>query len=147
MKRYQTGYRDYQYVAFATLRLHERRPVRSEPAIVPGEDLSSREDGLIPGYIVDSGNGCFMDADAARIFVQRLSTDPDYPMVFNDEMEKNYVDTWSWLNLSLEPETPANLVAFSAGAGDGTYVTYFSYDSDDIVVWLTTDFALLWPDT
>jgi hypothetical protein len=88
MKHYQTGYRDYQYVAFATLRLHERRPVRWEPAIVPGEDLSSREDESIPGYIVDSGNGCFMDADIARIFVQRLSTDQDYPMVFDDEMKR-----------------------------------------------------------
>jgi len=144
IKRYQSGYRDYQSVAFATLRLHERRPVRWELATLPGEDLSSREEGWIPGYSVDSGTGCFMDADAARNFVQRLSTDPAYQMVFDEEMQNNYVDTWSWVSLTLEPETPANLIAFSAGAGDGVYATYFGYDADDAAVCLITDFALLW---
>jgi len=146
-KRYRTDYKNYQSVAFATLRIREQMPVRWDIATVLNEDPMLRVDGEIPGYGVDSGTGCFMDKDAAQAWARRLSTNPTSVSVLDAEIEKTYVDTWGWANVSLKPETSANLIAFTAGAGDGAYSTYVGYDADDAVVCLVTDFALLWPDS
>jgi Protein of unknown function (DUF4241) len=58
-------------------------------------------------------------------------------------MDKSYVTTWSWANLVVDPDTGANLIAFSAGWGDGGYVTYVGYDTHSTIVCFTTDFAVL----
>jgi len=151
LRRYQTGYRDYQTVAFATLRLHERRPVRWSIATTEGGTATGLDEaGEIPSYSVDAGAGCFMDADAAQVLVQRLSTTPEYGDVLLREMEAAYVGPWDtggWATMSMQPETPANLIACSSGAGDGVYATYSGYDADNILVCVTTDFALFWPET
>jgi hypothetical protein len=57
------------------------------------------------------------------------------------------VPAWAWANLSLEPNTAANLIAFTSGEGDGGYATYVGYDADGAVACFTTDFALLGEDT
>ncbi len=144
--RYQATYKDYQLVAFAILRLHDRRPVRWEIAEFDdkGKDI---EEGEIPGYGVDTGIGCFMDADATRVFVRRLQQDSEYHMVISRQMDESDPSKtgWGWGTVNLEPDTAANVIFFSAGPGDGGYASFFGYDADDIPVCLVTDFTLLWP--
>src|SRR5205807_2194459 len=104
------------------------------------------EDDEIPGYPVDTGIGCFADAEAAREFARRLAADAEYHMVIAHGMDEADPSGtgWGWGTVSLEPDTQANLVYFTAGAGDGDYATYLGYDADNALVCLTTDFALLW---
>lgn len=137
-----------QCVAYATLRCRAHQPVRWDVATFPKEAMSAEyEADQIPAYSVDAGIGCFMDADAARVWARRINTVAYADQVINDEMDRNGVDTCSWATISLEPETPANLMAFSAGAGDGSYASYFGYDADGAIVCLVTDFALFSPDS
>ena len=134
-----------QRVAFATIRVQDRRPVRSEIGRRPGDDAFGED--YIPNYPVDSGKGCFMDLDAMHAWLQRLASDPEYDLVINEAMEATRVPAWAWANLSLEPDTAANLIAFTSGEGDGGYGTYVGYDADGAVTGFITDFALLGEDT
>ncbi len=139
-----------QRVAYATLRFNARQPARWEVATFPEAAMSAAgaaEAGQIPAYGVDAGIGCFMDADAARVWARRINTIADADQVINEEMDRNGVDTCSWATIGLEPETAANLIAFSAGVGDGSYASYFGYDADGAIACLVTDFALLWHDS
>ena len=134
-----------QCVAFATVRVQDRPPVRSEIARRPGDDAFGED--YIPNYPVDSGKGCFMDLDAMHAWLQRLASDPEYDLVINEAMEATSVPAWAWASLSLEPDTAANLIAFTSGEGDGGYGTYVGYDADGAVTGFITDFALLGEDT
>lgn len=139
---------DDQIPAYATVRVRQSRPVRwaiarfdegQDPAVAGADDE-------IPGYPVDTGIGCFADTDAAGVFARRLATDAEYHMVIAHGMEESDPSGhgWGWGAVSLAPDSHANLVYFSAGAGDGDYATYIGYDADDALVCVTTDFALLW---
>jgi hypothetical protein len=88
-----------------------------------------------------------MDAQAARVLVQRLRADPDYNVRIAEAVDAHFVDTWGYATLSLAPQTRANLIAFSSGAGEGVYATYVGYDAAERVSCLVTDFALLWRPT
>lgn len=128
-------------VAAALLRFSEREAVRWELALHPDEDVSDLEEGEVFGYGVDSGTGCFMDEEAARLVVEELDAE-EFSDALIAEMDKTYENTWSWANLELENGKGANLVAFSTGVGDGMYASYFGLDESGEVVCLVTDFSL-----
>ncbi len=132
-------------VAAALLRFSEREAVRWELALHPDEDVSDLEEGEVFGYPVDSdsGTGCFMDEETARIVVEELDEE-EFSDKLVEEMEKTYEDTWSWANIEVESGKGANLVAFSTGVGDddGMYASYFGLDESGEIVCLVTDFSL-----
>ena len=128
-------------VAGALVRFADREAASWELALRPGDDPSELEEGEVFGYPVDSGTGCFMDESTARLILDH--TDPEeFADALTAELDKTYEDTWSWANVELGPDTGANLVAFSAGVGDGFYASYFGLDADGEVVCLVTDFSL-----
>ncbi len=51
------------------LNLGKQAPVKWELATRIGEDLSTLSANEVFGYGVDSGTGCFMDADVGQIIV------------------------------------------------------------------------------
>lgn len=115
--------------------------VRWELALLPGDDPAELGEGEIYGYGVDSGTGCFMDAEAASL----LSAAEDDESLFDaiaDALDSAYVETWSWANVVLDPATGLNVAAFSTGFGDGLYATYAGYDADGRLAALATDFGL-----
>ncbi|HEV2863531.1 MAG TPA: DUF4241 domain-containing protein [Pyrinomonadaceae bacterium] len=128
-------------VAGALLRFAGREAATWEPALRPGDDPSELEEGEIFGYPVDSGTGCFMDEETERLVLDHME-----PEAFTDallaELERTFENTWSWANIEFDPDSGANLVAFSAGLGDDHYASYFGLDADGEVVCLVTDFAL-----
>ena len=111
-------------------------------ALQPGQDLEGLEPDEIFGHGVDSGTSCMMDADAAQSLMEKMEADESYFETILREMDKTYVDTWSWANISMNEETKANMIAFSSGMGDGLYASYFGFDQGGNVVSLITDFAL-----
>ncbi len=137
-------------VAYATLRVREQDPVRWEVARRPGDETDD-----VAWYSVDSGEGCFMDADALRALLDRLEREETDESVYeqtnigpgpleliSEAINATLAPTCGWANVSLEPDTAANVVGFSAGWGDGGYATHVGYDATGALVCFTTDFAL-----
>ena len=134
-----------QRVAYAMLCLSEQTPVRWEMATRPGEDLSSLKKGEFFGYGVDSGTGCFMDADAAQIIDDSIYAETEEEILVYqllERLEKNKSRTWCWADMRVDDESQANVIAFSSGWGDGIYATYFGYDAEGNIVCVVTDFNL-----
>lgn len=135
-----------QRVAYAMIRFAEGQVSQWELAVLgaagPRETTAETE-----GYGVDSATGCFMD----RIVAQRLNEEHErYSRKevsrwrgFLEQVGRTYVDTWSWANVTFDPETGANLVAFSSGYGDGFYSSYFGFDAAGTLVCLVTDFGVI----
>lgn len=128
-------------VAGALLRFREEPVATWELALHPGEDASELDEGEIFGYPVDSGTGCLMDEETARL-VAALTDEEEFFDAIADELEKTYEDTWSWAAVGFDPDSGANVVAFSTGIGDGRYASYFGLDETGEVVCLVTDFSL-----
>ena len=129
-------------VAYAIVRVADTPPVRWELALLPGHDASELGDDEFFGYGVDSGTGCFMDAFAAERLEARAAEIGDNQDL-EDEMVKTYVHTWAWVDFVLDPDTGANVIAFSSGWGDGMYPSYWGLDETGAVVCLVTDFGVL----
>lgn len=132
---------DDQRVAYAKIQVSEKETVRWEMALVPSQEASSLEEDEIFGYGVDSGTGCFMDQEAAKILIQRLDEE-EFSDFLMEEMHKTYRHTWDFANVILDPKTGLNLISFKSGWGDGMYASYFGYDAEGKVTNLVTDFEL-----
>lgn len=131
-----------QRVAYAALKIAEGKVQHWEMAHVPGQDLSSLEADELFCYGVDSGTGCFMDVLAAQALRKKMDADEHYFETLIAELDKTYVDTWSWANVEMDPDTHANLIAFSSGWGDGCYASYFGFDDAHNALILITDFGV-----
>lgn len=134
--------RHYQRVAYAMVSLSDRPALRWKMALLPGQNTNTLEPDQFFGYGVDAGTGCFMDASIASVLAQRMWNHDDWDKDLIMEMEKTRVPSWDWLNATIDPETGANLIAFSSGWGDGAYPCYWGYDAEGNVVNLITDFCL-----
>ena len=128
-------------VAGALVRFGDGAPASWELALHPGEDPSELGEGEVFGYPVDTGTGCFMDDETARLVLENLDEE-EFSEALAAEMERTYEDTWSWANIEFDPDEGGNIVAFSAGVGDGLYASYFGLDEAGEVVCLVTDFSL-----
>jgi len=83
-----------------------------------------------------------MDVAAAQSLSKKMDADDAYFEVLMAEMDKTYVNTWSWANIEMDPLTDANLIIFSSGLGDGCYATYFAFDEERRPLFLVTDFGV-----
>jgi hypothetical protein len=130
-------------VTFATVQFSPHPPIRWEMATRPGEDPTSLGEDDIFGYGVDSGTGSFMDQDAARVIdaIPESAFD-DFAESLIEDFFEDRTDSKIWIGRTLDPDTGANLVAFSSGLGDDLYASYWGFDADDEVVCLTTDFNM-----
>lgn len=96
-------------------------------------------------YGVDSGTGCYLDVTAAKLLEKRTEREPNFFMTLLPQMEKQQVNTWSWLNLAVDETSGLNAVLFSSGFGDGGYNCFVGYDSAGKPAKLVTDFGILNP--
>jgi hypothetical protein len=141
------GFNDDQRVAYAKLHISNQPTVLWEMALLPDQDIKSLKEDEFFGYPVDAGTGCFMDSEAASVFLKKFEDEVSSDNYsFSDfviaEMEKNYVHTWNWANIKTD-ETNGNLIAFTAGFGDGAYPSYFGFDIDGKVTSIVTDFQII----
>ncbi|WDD35971.1 DUF4241 domain-containing protein (plasmid) [Nostoc sp. UHCC 0926] len=129
-------------VAYAMLRFGEQIPTRWEMATRFGEDINSLKVGEKFGYYVDSGIGCFMDAEAGQIIYDSLLNTEIYEETLNgklDELlEENDSFGFMWANMCIDESTAINVIAFAVGVGDGFYPSYFGYDVENNIVSIVT---------
>lgn len=119
-------------VACARVRFSDRRAIRWEMALFEGQ--APVEDGMVAGYGVDTGTGCFFDA-AARADVDEAAT-----AAWLAACEKSYRHTWSHHTAAVGG---ANVVMFSSGIGDGFYASWWGLDEAGAPAELVTDFETL----
>jgi hypothetical protein len=127
--------RDERRVAAAMLRLRDAPIARWEPALPQGNDPGKLLRGEFFGYGVDGGVACFADGAGASdvdfdLYEQRILM----PML--DAQKASPV----WGTVAV-PE--ANLVAFTTGAGDGFYASFWGLDAADQPVALVTEFRII----
>jgi hypothetical protein len=107
---------------------------RWDLALLPGQDPATLGPRQFFGYGVDAGTGCFMDAQLTA------ALETAGPGGLDAALAATYVPTFSWANLELGD---GSVVAFSSGWGDGSYASYWGFDSAGCVVALATDFNVL----
>ena len=120
-----------RYVACAMLRFRDTMPVSWKSA-----DPTDQDEFHGIGYGVDTGTGCFADLAA----MQALLAGPDTYKRLRKEVNTPDVD---WVDFRINDD--CNIIAFSPGEGDGTYPSYFGYDTDGNIVCLATDFGIIAP--
>lgn len=135
-------------VACAMLRICESEAVRWSNATIDAQNPSAI-DGMY-GYGVDSGLGCFMDADASEAIKRKLTGSfakfEEYHAFINNELLNNAIfdgfGGTDWANMQLDRNIQANTIVFGSGWGDGGYPCFWGYDASDRLVSLATDFIL-----
>jgi len=126
-------------VAYAMVQISEATPVRWELATRFGEKLSDLKEGEgLFGYGVDSGIGCFMDADAAQVIIDNTWETEMYEDTLASKLDNLLEEDNSlgvmWANMCVNESTGANVIAFATALGDGFYHTYFGYDTKNNIV-------------
>ena len=126
------------------LRFNEQAPIKWELATKLGEDLSVLSGNQVFGYGVDSGTGCFMDADAGQIIVDNTWDSETYEESLScqlvEALEENYSLGFNWANMCVDDSTHANVIAFDSGEGDGFYASYFGLEAEGCIVAVVTEF-------
>ena len=128
-----------QRVAAATVHFRHGLPARWE---VASFHETPRKRGGEPGYPVDAGTGCFMDA-GAQASIKAEPTPwptPSQKALEQQLLTDHYTHTWGWAIYQPDPASKANCVAFMSGYGDGNYSSYWGLDDNGAPVCLTTDF-------
>ncbi|GGO03695.1 DUF4241 domain-containing protein [Saccharibacillus kuerlensis] len=136
-------------IAGAELRLSDKKPVRWEIAVRPGQDKSTLKENEVFGYPVDAGIGSFADEEAIRgleALDQRLQEElgDEYVSLYDDliaDVLEEHDDVWG--NLPTDEESGLNVIMFTSGSGDGFYASYWGIDENDEVVSLLTDFRIV----
>jgi Protein of unknown function (DUF4241) len=86
-------------VAFAQARFSEAAPTMWAMALAAGQDRTGLGPDEYFGYDVDSSTGCFRDPVAGRLLSQLMDADSNYYDAVDEEIQKTYRPTWSWLDL------------------------------------------------
>jgi hypothetical protein len=127
--------------AAARLVVRDVPVARWEPAALEGDQLAP---GDLPGYGVDAGLGCFMDAGCRQTLLAALRdvNENYYDDVLARELDRKRF-TVDWTLHVPDASKPDNVAIFSSGWGDGIYTTYAGLDARDEVVCLVTDFQIV----
>ncbi|MGQ8947790.1 DUF4241 domain-containing protein [Bacillus altitudinis] len=100
VKRLESG---EERVAYAMIKFTNEQTIEWELATRAGEELKHLKEDEFFGYGVNTGMGCFMDAEAALDLQaykdKRYKEDNDFYFYeeFAEALEKNYKHTWDWL--------------------------------------------------
>lgn len=129
-------------LAAAMVRVADGDPVRWEPALVGGQDPATLGPDEIFGYGVDSGTGSFTSPEA----VERLR-DPrafeQYSAAVTAGMFPSEGTFLLTVQVLVDRDNRANVVALASGFGDGVYPSYIGFGADGDPVVVLTDFGIL----
>lgn len=118
-------------------------------AVRKGENIAELKDGEIFGYPVESGMGCFMDAEAQdslnhlenRLF-HRKGADfmGIYEEFFHDHFfdENGAIDQYAFLKP--DEEKPDSIFAFETGYGEGFYASYIGFSGSGVPAKIVAEF-------
>lgn len=124
-------------VAAAMLRFSEKKPLIWDTANIVGRDQTTVD---LFSYGVDLAAGCFADLEAMQILLGSEEAYARYAEAARNQLH----NLWSYdvANVALS-DGGLNIIAFSSGASDGTYPSYFGYDRHGDIACLATDFGII----
>lgn len=124
-------------IAYIRINFSNEPVVKWEYALLPDQKPIGINDNEFYGFVVDSGIGIFVDEAAAKELDKEKLTQGNADLY--QQMNKHYHDGWKYAMYNFGKN---NLVAFTAGFGDGRYGTYIGYDASGKPCRLLTDCAL-----
>ncbi|WP_426052764.1 DUF4241 domain-containing protein [Bacillus sp. DC4300-2b2] len=146
VKRLESG---DERAAYAMIKFTNEQAIEWELATRAGQDIKHLKEDEFFGYGVNTGMGCFMDAESA-IYLQayedkRYKEDNDFYLYeeFAEALEQNYKHTWGWLVTHFHDKV--DIAIFTTGFGDGIYPSFWGLDQKRKPACLVTDF-LSWND-
>jgi hypothetical protein len=124
-----------------------RLVIRDEPAHswsvteVPEYRAPEGEDPADYGFVVDSGQACYLD-HAALPYLKRLwDTEDMY------EAQDRVNASSSRSHEFVDPDTGLNIILFDCGMGAGSYTTWLGRNESGEITCFVTDFELLFPQS
>ncbi|WP_189318745.1 DUF4241 domain-containing protein [Bacillus pumilus] len=144
VKRVQSG---DERVAYAMIKFTNEQATEWELATRAGQELNQLKEDEFFGYGVNTGMGCFMDAEAARYLQayedKRYKEDNDFYLYeeFAEALEQNYKHTWDWLVTRFHDKV--DIAMFTTGFGDGMYPSFWGLDQNGEPACLVTDFLIM----
>jgi hypothetical protein len=142
-----TLYQAFGRIAAASMRFAEGKPDRWELAVLA--DPATLKDGEIFGYPVDTGFGCYMDADTLDLIGERegqaQAQKPDSDVNYYDDVLASDLEVNKGIYALHRPVAgkKGNVVVFWSGWGDGSYPVFWGLDKDGHALVLLTDFSVV----
>ncbi len=141
--------RESNCVAYAEIIFSNAEVADWKLAVTEGQQIKDLEEGEIFGYPVESGMGCFMDADTQNSLndlEQRLyrGKGADFMGIYEEFFheyffdENGAIDQFAFLKPS--EQHPGTIFAFETGYGEGFYASYIAYDKNGAPVKIVTEF-------
>ena len=135
-------------LAYAELRVRPMPVVRWELALAAGQDAATLSPGEVFGYSVDTGLGCFLDAQTLALLPAheanlRTRLGPRYANYYDNFLAPALYRAQpprQAATLPLHAGQPHNLIVFESGDGDGYYATYVGFGADGQVGRFVTEF-------
>lgn len=141
--------RESNCVAYAEIIFSTSEITQWVLATTPGQDIKELAEEEVFGYPVESGMGCFMDADTQNSLndlEKKLyhSKGVDFMGIYEEFFhsyffdENGAIDQYAFLKPS--EEQPGTIFAFETGYGEGFYASYVGYDKNNSPVKIITEF-------
>jgi hypothetical protein len=120
-------------------------------ALLEDQDAAALGADEAYGFPVGTGTGCFMDADATAAIALRDRREEEragdnYISYYDNVLASDLEAAGTWELVQHEPlpgESPARLVLFRSGWGDGSYPCYWGCRADGTPVVLVIDFMVI----
>lgn len=141
--------RESNCVAYAEIIFSKETVADWKMGVTSGQDVKDLTEEEVFGYPVESGMGCFMDADTQNILndlEKRLyhSKGADFMGIYEEFFhehffdEKGAIDQYAFLKPA--EQHPGTIFAFETGYGEGFYASYIAYDKAGKPVKIITEF-------
>lgn len=141
--------RESNCVAYAEIVFSSSEISDWQLATTEGQLVKDLAEGEVFGYPVESGMGCFMDADTQNVLnelEQKLyhSKGVDFMGIYEEFFHEHFfdengaIDQYAFLKPS--DNHPGTIFAFETGYGEGFYASYIAYDKNRVPVKIVTEF-------
>ena len=141
--------RESNCVAYAEIVFSSSEISEWQLATTEGQLVKDLAEGEVFGYPVESGMGCFMDADTQNVLnelEQKLyhSKGVDFMGIYEEFSHEHFfdengaIDQYAFLKPS--DNHPGTIFAFETGYGEGFYASYIAYDKNLVPVKIVTEF-------
>lgn len=141
--------RESNCVAYVEIVFSQTKVVSWEMATIEGQNISDLKEEEIFGYPVESGMGCFMDADTQnelsrleqRIYKRK---GVDFMGLYEEFFHAHFFDENGAIDqfalLKPSDTKPGNIFAFETGYGEGFFGSYIGFDEQKMPVKVITEF-------
>ncbi|MDW5300208.1 MAG: DUF4241 domain-containing protein [Sedimentibacter sp.] len=123
------------------IRFNDNVPVKWEMALLEGESAKGFGIDEFMGYEVENGLGCFMDEHVMEILDVMDEDELDnYENSIRDAVKNS---DYSCADVKIDKSNGNNIIVFASGWNDGTFPTYYGFDSKNKLSRLVTDFMVI----